>query len=338
MNLDLFKEIDSSFVCLHNKDAVSAVQSISTPYAPRENTFVFIKGKKFLSKILEQTPLKSFGVIFCEKYLKDVGEEAFEELKKNKYWIGSVSHFDRAICSYSQYFYQKKRGDYNLVLDGRIDGSAQVSSFAQIGQNVFIGENVIIQDEVTLLPGSVIQANSIIGEGSTIHSNVVIYPDTVIGKNCVIHSGTTIGTDGFGYNFIDGKHEKIWHFAGVQISDDVEIGSNSCVDQGTFSPTTIGRGTKIDNFCQVSHNCRIGEFCIMCGRSGCSGSVTVEDYVIFGAGAGVGPSAHIKKGAKLAAISTVSENAIVQAGETVAGHPAVPLNKWLRTQAKVRRL
>lgn len=336
--ISALKKIDSSFNCLFNEKGVESLGSISTPQSPRENTFVFIKNKKFLKQILLKNKINSLGIVFCSKYFEQISKEDLDTLKSNDYWLAVVDDFNVAMCRFSKFFYDKKRNEYSTLLDGRIAGNAKVDANSNIAQNVFIGENVIIEKNVTLMPGCIIHTNSKISEGTIIHSNVVVYPDVIIGKNCCIHSGTVIGAAGFGYNFINGKHEKIWHFGGVSIGDNVDIGSNTSIDEGTFSPTIIGSGTKIDNFCQVAHNCQIGQNVVMCGRSGCSGSVTIEDFVVFGAGAGVGPSAHIGKGAMIAACCIVGENSIVEAGQTVAGHPHMPLNKWLRMQAKARRL
>jgi len=37
----------------------------------------------------------------------------------------------------------------------------------------------------------------------------------------------------------------------VVIHDDVEIGANTTIDRGALGPTSIGRGTKIDNLVQI---------------------------------------------------------------------------------------
>src|SRR5690606_41161703 len=73
-------------------------------------------------------------------------------------------------------------------------------------------------------------------------------------QTCAFRS---VGADGFGYQLVDGRHVKVPQSGGVIIEEDVEIGANSCVDRGTFGPTRIGAGTKIDNLVQVGHNVRL---------------------------------------------------------------------------------
>ncbi len=177
-----------------------------------------------------------------------------------------------------------------------------------------------------------------IGDGTIIFPNVTLYPFTSIGENCRIHAGTVIGTDGFGYNFFNGEHQKIWHLAGVEIANDVEIGCNTMIDAGAFTPTSIGNGTKIDNAVQLSHNVKVHNHVVICGTTGIAGSVEIEDYCAFGAGAGVAPAAKLGKGSQVAARAVVSENAVVAPGEVMAGHPARPLKDWMRSQATLRRL
>ena len=70
---------------------------------------------------------------------------------------------------------------------------------------------------------------------------MTIYPNTEIGKGVIIHSGSVIGSDGFGYNQINGEHYKVYHLGNVIIQSDVEIGANCTIDRGTFGPTIIGK-------------------------------------------------------------------------------------------------
>ena len=43
------------------------------------------------------------------------------------------------------------------------------------------------------------------------------------------------------------------------MGDNVEIGSNSCIDRGALEDTVIGHGVKIDNLVQIGHNVKIGD-------------------------------------------------------------------------------
>ena len=195
-----------------------------------------------------------------------------------------------------------------------------------------------IRDSVKIMPGCSILPGVHIGDDSIIFPNVVLYPRVKIGARCRIHGGTIIGSDGFGYNFINGEHQKIWHLYSVEISDDVEIGSGTTIDCGAFTPTVIGTGSKIDNLVQISHNANIGKYNIMCGMSGVAGSSKTGDYCVFGGDSACAQNVELGNGVHLAARAVVSENSIIKDKQVLGGHPARPIKEWLRSQATLRKL
>jgi sugar O-acyltransferase (sialic acid O-acetyltransferase NeuD family) len=79
-----------------------------------------------------------------------------------------------------------------------IDSKASISSYAKIGNNVLIMSGVVITansiigDHVCILPNTVIHHDSNIGDYTLIGSNVTIAGNTSIGKNCYIGSGSSI--------------------------------------------------------------------------------------------------------------------------------------------------
>ncbi len=339
MKAQELKNIDKSFNICFGDEASVEVSSISHAYEPNDETFIFIKNKKFLSEIGRLSKNIKFlktGIVFEKSFYESLTD--ISDLKEKFLWFATVDDVNRAMCHFSKPFYDKKYGELNYFVDGRQMGSAKIDPFSDIAQNVFIGENVIIEKNVRIYPGSVILPHCHISQGTIIYPNVTLYPFSNIGENCRIHSGTTIGTDGFGYNFFDGSHHKVWHLAGVEISSDVEIGASSKIDGGAFIPTRIGKGTKIDNLVQISHNAQIGEHNIFAGKSGVAGSAETDSYCVFAASSGTAPGARLGKGCQVAALSVVSENAIVAPGSILSGHPARPLKEWLKSQAKLRQL
>ncbi len=333
---DLYR-VDSSLKLIKGSENQISLLSISHYKWPIPSTFIFLKNESLFKKFLNFNEGKEFlktGVIVEES----LDESLVKKLESQFEWIGSVSSVDKAMSFFSKVFYDNEFAEINFQVDGRQIGNVEISPDAEISQNVFIGENVLIEDGVRILPGCTILPNCEIKAGTTIYPNVVLYPKTKIGKNCRVHAGTVIGADGFGYNFFDGKHNKIWHLAGVEIYDDVEIGANTMIDSGAFTPTVIGEGSRIDNDVQIAHNAKIGNHVILCGKVGLAGSVEVGDYTAFGAGSGSQPGATLGVGVQVAARAVISENAKISDKEIVAGHPARPLKEWMRSQATLRRL
>ena len=95
-----------------------------------------------------------------------------------------------------------------------------------------------------------------IGEDVTLFPNAVLYENTVVGPRSIIHAGAVLGAYGFGYSTEGGKHLLSAQLGHVTIGPDVEIGASTTIDRGTYGPTEIGEGTKIDNLVMIAHNCR----------------------------------------------------------------------------------
>lgn len=340
MNLQEMKRIDSSIELLSEEKDFFDINSISHITEPRDGSFVFCKNSKYLSRAGDKSEHSSFlktGIILESKFAQKMSDQDFIELKQKFGWVAKVDNVGISMTAFSKPFYDTKFSDLNYFVDGRQMGTCEIDPSAQIAQSVFIGENVSIGANVTLMPGVRILPNVKIEEGSTLYPNVVIYPYVKIGKNCRIHGNVTIGGDGFGYTFFSGEHCKIWHFGGVEIGNNVELGANSTVDAGAFYPTRIGDGTKVDNHSTIGHNVQLGKGVVVCGQGAIAGSVEMDDFSVMGGRAAIGPDTRIGKGAQVAASAIVSESVVIEPGAVVAGHPARPLKEWLRGLAYLRK-
>jgi len=63
----------------------------------------------------------------------------------------------------------------------------------------------------------------------------------------------------------------------IIIGDNVQIGSFTNIDRGSWRDTIIGKGTKMDSFVHIAHNCQIGRDNQLLVRCGLMGSVTMGD-------------------------------------------------------------
>ena len=87
---------------------------------------------------------------------------------------------------------------------------------------------------------------------------------------------------------------KIPQIGGVEIGEDVEIGSNSTIDRGAMANTKVGKQTKIDNLVMLAHNVEVGEFCFIAAQTGIAGSASIGNRCVFGGQSAV--TGHIKIG------------------------------------------
>lgn len=307
---------------------------ISDKYSLSDDSIYFCASAAFW-QIFEESNKRNLLIILAKKFYEEKKDELEQALKDCKFW-GTVPNVPLAMSFLSKPFFEEAVATENDEVDGRQLGTCDVHPTAIISQGVFLGANVKIGKDVRLYPGCVVSSHSEVGEGTVLYPNVSLMPRTKIGKNCRIHSGTVIGSDGFGYNFSEGVHHKVWHMGGVIIEDNVELGSNCCVDQGTFSPTIIGAGSKVDNQVQIAHNVKMGKGVVLCGQGGLAGSSSVGDFTVFGGGARLAPDTHVGAGCQVGGNAGVTTN--VEDGATVAGFPARPIKEWLKGLAYVRKM
>jgi UDP-3-O-[3-hydroxymyristoyl] glucosamine N-acyltransferase len=205
-----------------------------------------------------------------------------------------------------------------------------IAPTARIGHGVTLGAGVRIDEYVVLGDGVKI------GDGTRLYPHVTVYPGGEIGARCLIHSGARIGSDGFGYVFNNGRHEKIPHVGRCIIGDDVEIGANTTIDRGSVDDTMIGSGTRIDNLVQIGHNVRIGSLCLLMAQVGIAGSTRIGNGVIIAGQAGIGGHITIGDGARIAGQAGVFGD--VPAGESWSGYPARPHRESLRATGALFKL
>ena len=333
LSIDRGVEVKSSLDQKCSFEGISKVDHLNSKH------LVFIKDRKFLEKVKHSLSAhKTFDVaLFIDKKtFESLDKEDLVFFKSHAAVIATTENIGLSMSRLSELFYKKKENQFNNYVDGRQMGTSQIHPTAEVAQNVFVGENVQIEAGVVILSGVTIMSNVTIGEGTKVFPHVSIYNNVQIGKHCRIHSGVVIGSDGFGYQHDQGVHHKIWHNGGVVIEDHVEIGALSNIAGGTFGPTKIGSGSKLDCQVQVAHNCQIGKGVVLCGQVGIAGSSTLGDYCVLGGKAGIGPDVTLGKGCQVAGAAQV--NTSWPAGTTLGGYPARPIKEWLRGLAYLRKM
>jgi len=217
-----------------------------------------------------------------------------------------------------------------------VDPSVKLGQDVAIGPYVMIAAGSVIGDRVTILPGTIIGPEVKIGPECLIYPHVVLREETELGARVIVHAGAVIGDDGFGFATRDGRHEKVPQLGRVILEDDVEIGSNTCIDRATAGVTVIRRGTRIDNLVQVAHNVTIGEDSILCAQVGIAGSTSVGNRVVLAGQVGIVGHIDIGDEAKVGAQGGVTKS--IPPATEVSGYPATPHHQAKRMYAALRHL
>ena len=225
-----------------------------------------------------------------------------------------------------------------------IHPSAVVDPSARLGQHVSVQPHAVVEPGTTIGDDTIIGAGSYIGHETVIGSACLIYPlvtireRSCIGSRVIIHSGAVIGADGFGFEMVEGRQQKIQQLGIVQIDDDVEIGANTTVDRARFGRTWIQQGVKIDNLVQIAHNVVIGKNSVIVAQTGISGSTRVGERVTMAGQVGIVGHVEIADGSIIAAQSGVSKSV---PGGVWFGYPAGPIDEikqqiaWIRSLGKL---
>ncbi len=162
-----------------------------------------------------------------------------------------------------------------------------------------------------------------IGEGSVIKNNVVIGDKVKIGKNVVIYNYCNVGSEGFGFaRNEDNTLIRMEHLGSVFIEDNVEIFPFSNIDRATLTETRVKKGTKLDHYSHIGHNCLVGENCIITANVTLCGGVTIGDNCWIGVNSVIKEAVKIGKGATVGLGSVVTKN--IPDNETWFGVPAKP--------------
>jgi UDP-3-O-[3-hydroxymyristoyl] glucosamine N-acyltransferase len=206
----------------------------------------------------------------------------------------------------------------------------EIHPCASIGADVEIAENTIIHSGVRILDGCKI------GPHCIVFPNAVLYENTILGRQVIIHANAVVGAYGFGYSTVDGRHKLSAQLGYVEIGDQVEIGAGTTIDRGTYGPTLIGSGTKIDNLVQIGHNCRVGRHNLICSQAGLAGSCSTGEYVIMAGQVGVAHHLHVGDGAVLGGKAGVMSDALP--GKRYLGAPAVEERQFFRSIALIHQL
>ena len=228
--------------------------------------------------------------------------------------------------------------------ESNIHPKAIIHNSVILGKGVKIGPNVVIEKGSIIGSKTEIKAGSFIGNGveigsdCVIHPNVTINKDVVVGDSSIINSGSVIGGGGFGFSQDSAKAwHKIPQCGGVVISENVEIGANTTIDSGTFNPTTIGKGVKIDNLVHIAHNVTVCENTIIAGCVGIAGSAHIGEACQIGGAAGILDHVKIPDNSIIGPMTLVMSS-IKTSGSYVGVYPMQEKMRWKKSAVFLKNL
>ncbi len=234
----------------------------------------------------------------------------------------------------------RHRAEVERVLSDR----AYVAPTAKIGKNVAVMPFAYIDEGAEIGDGTVIYPHVYVGKNVKVGADCLFYPSSTIREGCVLgnkivlQSGAVIGGDGFGYitDKTTGKHSFVLQAGNVVLEDEVEVGSNSCIDRATAGSTVVGAGTKIDNLVHLGHNDVLGKNCLVVAHVGISGSVTAGDNCVFAGQVGTVGHITIGNNCQFAGRTGITHN--IPDNSVCAGFPAQPYKEWLKQEANLRKV
>ncbi|WP_457598228.1 UDP-3-O-(3-hydroxymyristoyl)glucosamine N-acyltransferase [Hydrogenimonas sp.] len=287
---------------------------------------------------LKHATAKQLSFLENPKYLKDLAATKAAAVLVSPKYADAVPEGTVALVDEEPYLKLAMASAFFAPEPMRSEGKEPaIGEGSVVAEGVAFGKDVTVGRDVTIMPGCYIGDDVTIGDGTLIHPNVTIYHGCRIGARCIIHAGTVIGSDGYGFAHTkEGKHVKLHQLGNVVVEDDVEIGANCAIDRGTIDSTVIKEGAKLDNLVHVAHNCEIGEYSLITGQVGLSGSTKLGRNVVMGGQSGTAGHLEIGPFATIAARGGVTKS--IEGGRVYAGFPLMEHKKWLRLNAMLSRL
>ena len=290
---------------------------------------VFFDNIKYTEQLTET---KAAACIVSPKFVEKIPEQVIPLQVEQPY---------RAFAHLLGTLYPHGLKPIPILTEQGIHPSANIASSVRCEDNVYIDAGVVIGKNAEIGSSTYVGPNAVIGPNCKIGRNCSIGANstcqhTYIGDNVIIHPGVRVGQDGFGFAMGEFDHLKVPQVGRVIIQDYVEIGANTTIDRGANRDTIIGEGTKIDNQVQIAHNVEIGRHCIIVSQVGLAGSVTLEDFVVFGGQSSADGHVTVGKGTQIAGVSCVYGD--LPSGGKYGGIPAVPVREWFKQIAAINRL
>lgn len=178
-------------------------------------------------------------------------------------------------------------GEASIHATATVEPGALLGPGVRVGPYAFVGEHVTLEADVTL------------------HAHAVVVGHTRLGAGTAVFSHAALGGAPQHRDY-RGEPTRLEVGAGNVIREHVSIHVGTVAGGGV---TRIGDHNLIMNACHVGHDSQLGSHIEMASYCGLAGHVTVEDFAVLGAYAGVHQFARVGESAMAAGSSKVSLDA-----------------------------
>ncbi len=192
----------------------------------------------------------------------------------------------------------------------------------------YIASDVVLKEDVTLYPGVVIEKGSKIGKGCVVTSGSII-TNSKIGKNCYIQN--SVITDS-----IVGDNVKIGPYAHLRpksrLSDNVKIGNFVEIKNSSFGKNSKSSHLTYIGDAEIGENVNLGCGVVFVNYDGKNKNLTVvEDDCFVGCNVNLVAPVRVKKGAYIAAGSTITED-VEEYALAIARSKQVNKENWVKNK------
>lgn len=282
---------------------------------------LFGPDKLIVDKVSKLDSIIDNSIVFAKKY----SDYNIDLLNENSKILAIVPIEYKGLLNCSYIISDNPRLDFIKTISHFFPS---INKPKTIHHTAIIEEGAIISNGVYIGPYCYISSNSYIGSDTILHSHVVVDNGSTVGDNCEFKSGVVIGQSGFGFERENnGMPIRFPHYGKVKIGNNVYIGANTTIDQGTLGDTIIEDNVKIDNLVHIAHNCHIQNGAFIIAGSVLGGGTKV------GTNCWLAPNVTIKEQTTINSKSLIGLGAVVlkdvESETVVVGNPARILNKSL---------